>query len=517
MKFFATRRMSKHLSVFTCLLLVFAFMLSACNSNSATDKDGATQDSVVATEIDTQTFVFSSGIKVGGTDVSGMAFDEAFQKVESAAEATVNDFTLKVKADEKEFSYTKKDFKISFNVEEKLMEAAKFCESTGYSAETATDFALEVVVDKDSVMKIVNAIAKETDVKAVDSTFAVDGDRVNISREKAGKSLDKDALCQKILEEVKKLAKGSTKTATIEAVVNEVEPKRHYEDFDGTIKLIASYNTYSTNTPNGNHNMNLALESCDGSVIEPGEVWSFNECTGNSNLTSLGYLPATVIINGKFEEGVGGGLCQASSTIYNAALLANMVIEERYCHQFQSSYVPAGRDATIDYPYLDLKLSNPTDYPMYMQCYMEGTELTVNIYGWDDPSFDEIEIESYVYGATEEGYRAAATRVYYLDGKEVGREELHSSWYDYPKEETSTAATTAPKPTKPKEPKPTKPKATDPKETTPKVTQPATTVPSVTVPSTVVSDPVEPTTAKPQATSPTSQNNEQIETATAHY
>jgi hypothetical protein len=193
-----------------------------------------------------------------------------------------------------------------------------------------------------------------------------------------------------------------------------------------------------------------------------------------------------------------------------------MVIEERYCHQFQSSYVPAGRDATIDYPYLDLKLSNPTEYPMYMQCYMEGTELTVNIYGWDDPSFDTIEIESSVYGATEEGYRASATRVYYLDGEEVGREELHSSWYDYPKDDTEDTTAAKPKP-KPTKPQPTVPKATDPKEPTQKETKPPATTPPTTVPSTVVSDPVEPTTAKPQATSPTSGNDQQIETATAHY
>ena len=515
MKKISTRRMAKYLSVFVCFILAFSFVLSACN-NTNTGGNNATTGSVASTGIDTQNFVFSSGIKVGGVDVSGMSFDEALKKAEAAAESSLNDFTLKVKADDKEYTYTKKDFKISFNVEEKLLEAAKYCESVSDTSPAGKVFELDMTVDKDTVMKLVDAIAKETDVKAVDSTFAVDGNRVNISREKVGKALDKTALCDKIIEEVKKLAKGTAKTSVIEAVISDVEPKRHYEDFDGNIKLIASYNTYSTNTENGNHNMNLALQSCDGSVIEPGEVWSFNECTGDSNLTSLGYLPATVIVNGKFEQGVGGGLCQASSTIYNAALLANMVIEERYCHQFQSSYVPAGRDATIDYPYLDLKLSNPTEYPMYMQCYMEGTELTVNIYGWDDPSFDTIEIESSVYGATEEGYRASATRVYYLDGEEVGREELHSSWYDYPKDDTEDTTAAKPKP-KPTKPQPTVPKATDPKEPTQKETKPPATTPPTTVPSTVVSDPVEPTTAKPQATSPTSGNDQQIETATAHY
>ena len=191
-----------------------------------------------------------------------------------------------------------------------------------------------------------------------------------------------------------------------------------------------------------------------------------------------------------------------------------MEIEERYCHQFQSSYVPAGRDATIDYPGLDLKLSNPTDYPMYMQCYMEGTQLTVNIYGWDDPSFDYIEIESYVHSATDEGYRASAQRVYYLDDEEVGREDLPNSWYDYPEKDE-------PETTKPKATKPTaKPKETKPKETKPKATQAPQTKPEATKPvETLPSDPVEVTTApiNTEATEATSKNDEQIETATVNY
>ena len=225
-------------------------------------------------------------------------------------------------------------------------------------------------------------------------------------------------------------------------------------------------------------------------------------------------------MNGKFEQGIGGGICQASSTIYNAAIMANMEIVERYCHAYQSSYVPAGRDATIDYPYLDLKLSNPTDYPMYMQCYMEDAYLTVNIFGWDDPAFDNIEIESSVHSANKTSYMASAWRVYYLDGEEVGREELHSSEYDYP--EKDEPATTKPKVTKPKATKPQteKPKETKPKATTPKVTdapetKPQTTTPVVTVPS--EPEEVVTTPAAPQATGATSQNDQQIETATAHY
>lgn len=491
-----------------CVIAAVSLVLGACDEDKP--QGGATADSSV---IDTQSFTFASGVTIAGVDISGMSFDAAFQAVEEKAEASINDFTLKVKAEENEYEYKKADFKWIFDIEGALMEAAECCENTAEEILTGYSSSLSVQVDEASVAEIVDAIAKEVDVAAVDSTFSVDGDNVKISREKAGRQLDKADLTEKIATEVPTLTWGTRTTATVEAIVSEVEPERKFESLDGNIKLISTYSTWSTNTADGNHNMMIALEACNGSVINPGEVWSFNACTGNSNLTSLGYRPATVIVNGKFEQGIGGGLCQSSSTIYNAAILANMTVEERYCHQYQSAYVPAGRDATIDYPYLDLKLSNPTDYPMYMQCYMEGTKLTVNIYGWDDPAFDYIDIESSVHSATEEGYKASAWRVYYLDEEEIGREELHSSWYDYPDDdEDETTKATKPKETKPKatKPKATKPKATEAPQTKPAQTQPATTLPS---------DPVEETTApkSTEATEATSQNEEQIATATVHF
>ena len=514
-----------------CMLLSVSFLLSACNLGGSTG-EGATSDTAVTDATEIMNVVFASGITIGTTDISGMDYETAFKQVSLDAEKSVKDFTLTVTAGEETFTYGKDDFKWSFNIEDTLKEAATVVETKSTESGVAVSskaYALQTEVDAESVNAVVEAVAKAVDVPAVDSTFSVDGDKVNISREKTGKAVDKEDLTKKITDEANALVTGSKKEATVEAVLKDVEPKQKYEDFDGEIKLIGTYTTYSTNTLDGDHNMALALASCDGSVIKPGEVWSFNECTGNSNLESLGYRPATVIINGEFEQGIGGGICQASTTIYNAAILANMDVEERYCHAYQSSYVPAGRDATIDYPYLDLKLSNPTEYPMYMQCYMEDAYLTVNIFGWDDPAFDSIEVESSVYGATKTSYRASAWRVYYLDGKEVGREELPSSWYDYPdsgEEETSSTAATKPKTTKPKATKPaaTKPEATKPKETKPQatVTEPQE-VPTTSVAPTkpqqpVPSDPVESVVpTAPVVPGPTSGNAEQIPTATVHY
>lgn len=176
--------------------------------------------------------------------------------------------------------------------------------------------------------------------------------------------------------------------------------------------------------------MRVSLKACNGSVIEPGATWSFNKCTGNSNLESLGYKPAGVISNGKSDIGIGGGICQSSSTIYNAAVRANMKVEERYCHKWASSYVPTGLDATIDYGNLDLKLSNPTDYQMFLECKVVDNTLYISFWGWKSDSYDLIMTRNKLTNQGSSSYTVKAWRVYYKDGKEIDSESLGSSTYD---------------------------------------------------------------------------------------
>ena len=107
-----------------------------------------------------------------------------------------------------------------------------------------------------------------------------------------------------------------------------------------------------------------------------------------------------------------------------------MTVEERYNHKWASSYVPTGLDATIDYPRLDLKLSNPTDYQMFMECKLDGKTLIVSIWGYKSDTYDTIKCENEMVKKGESSYTVKAWRVYIKDGKEVKKESLGSSTYD---------------------------------------------------------------------------------------
>lgn len=201
------------------------------------------------------------------------------------------------------------------------------------------------------------------------------------------------------------------------------------EQEENTKVLLASFTTVITNDENAKINMSVAAASCSNSVILPGETWSFNSCTGDSNLPSNGYVLGTVIENGSYTKGYGGGICQVSSTIYKAAVCANLDIVERHYHYWASDYTKAGFDATINYGSLDLKLRNTTDYPIYLQCSTDGNTVTASFYGWKDPSYDSIVTYSYNYHRDDGYFGTDSYRVYIKNGQEIYREKLPGSKY----------------------------------------------------------------------------------------
>ncbi|MBR3972233.1 MAG: VanW family protein [Ruminococcus sp.] len=490
-------KISSAILLYLCVILIIGFAGCAPKDEGS---NTATTQSATDLQIDEETYTFSEGIMIGSLSAGGKTYREVHTAAKKEVESLVKDFEISVTVGKSKHSFKRADFTYDNNLDDIMKQAVSYNNSK--SSDDTKTFDLTFEVNEESVRKAVDALGEEIDCEPVDATISgIENKKATITKAVDGKKLQREKLTSDMVKLINTLSKGEKADSTIiKASVDTIKPSVTTSDLDSKITLLSSFTTTSTNTADGNHNMKLSLDSCNGSVILPGEVWSFNDCTGNSNLTSLGYRAATVIIGGKLEQGIGGGICQSSTTIYNAAIRTNMEIVERYCHYFQSTYADAGLDATIDWGNLDLKLKNPTDYPMYMQCYMSGTKLYCNIYGYQDPSFDTVEVDSYIYDANpkENYYKAAATRTFYKDGKVVYEEQLPYSTYHYnsPDEETTaptTAAPTKPAPTKPA-PKPTKPATTAPATTAPtqapstqKPTQaPATTVPATPVPTQTV-------------------------------
>lgn len=150
---------------------------------------------------------------------------------------------------------------------------------------------------------------------------------------------------------------------------------------------LSSYTTHFTTGTQNNHNrginIGLAAKSIDGTILLPGEEFSFNKTVG-SRTTEKGYKIAHVFVEGQIMDGTGGGVCQVSTTLYNAVLRANLDVLERHNHMFTVGYVPLGMDAAVSYGYADLVFKNTTGYPLLIAADVYGNSLTFRICSVND-------------------------------------------------------------------------------------------------------------------------------------
>ncbi len=166
-----------------------------------------------------------------------------------------------------------------------------------------------------------------------------------------------------------------------ELAINTDMPEITAAELEQVDTLLVEYTTrFAAWRKDRTHNVKRAASAVNGILLRPGDIFSYNDTVG-PRLKSNGYKDAIIYANGKMIEGTGGGICQVSSTVYNAALLADLKILERSNHSMPVQYVPLGRDATVAYGLIDLKFRNTTSAPIYMASSTYGNGLTVSIYG----------------------------------------------------------------------------------------------------------------------------------------
>ncbi|HTQ12013.1 MAG TPA: VanW family protein [Fimbriimonadaceae bacterium] len=219
-------------------------------------------------------------------------------------------------------------------------------------------------------------------------------------------------------------------------------------------KITDVISAYSTRFPSyqtsRNTNIRLAAQKLNGHILMPGQELSFNETVGRRTAKG-GFREAPVLKNGRHDMGIGGGICQVSTTMYNAALLADLKIVRRNNHTLPSVYVPLGRDATVDYGSLDLIISNPTDKPVAISSTYENGKIAFRVLGQKDPSIQvkivtaharswdnsvSLVVDKSLKPGTRQvvdrgsrGHSIDTYRIVYKDGVEIKRELLNHSYY----------------------------------------------------------------------------------------
>lgn len=194
--------------------------------------------------------------------------------------------------------------------------------------------------------------------------------------------------------------------------------------------LLATYSTKYINNPDRTTNLRLASNKINGKVLMPNEEFSFNKVVGKRT-KEAGYKDAAIFSDGQVTDGLGGGICQVTSTLYNAAVFANMNITSRRNHMFVPSYVTGGRDATVVYGSTDFKFKNSRSYPVKIVSSVEGGIATVSFYGYkneNDPEYD-ISIENKLVKTTATSLVYDAYKIYKQNGQVVNKEKMSRDTY----------------------------------------------------------------------------------------
>ncbi len=267
--------------------------------------------------------------------------------------------------------------------------------------------------------------------------------------------------------EAQKLWDAAELGETVEIPLELTEPERTTEYVESRLFADDLGETVTTSlagsTQNRITNVQLAAASIDGIILAPGEQFSYNDALGERT-TERGYKAAGAYSGGQVVQEVGGGICQVSSTLYYAALLANLQIDVRTCHYFPVGYLPAGLDATVSWGGPEFKFTNNRDWPIKIEASVDTAKNTVSVHivGTDeDGSYVQMTYATWlVYGNSEypetaTGYKAATYRsVFDKNGNLLSKELEAYSEYHY-HEEDIVYPTPTPSPTP--EPTPTEP------------------------------------------------------------
>lgn len=323
------------------------------------------------------------GVKIDGYDVGGKTRSEAFIYIRDQKELDDKDKFMKLLFEDKHFDISLKDLGYSYDIEKGVNDAYSIGREGNLFQrykdirnvrKNYINIGLQSVYNEDLVLKTVDIVALDLSQEAKDAVLHFDNGNFTVSEDKEGRKVKKDQLAKMIQDNIYELE-------DINIPIEITQPKVTKALLSRVNGLIGEFSTTFKGSSEGRkHNIKLSAQSLNNLLIMPGQEVSYNETTGPRQ-AQFGYREAPVILNGELTPGIGGGVCQTSTTLYNALLLADLTIVERHPHSIAASYVPRGQDGAVATGYLDLRFRNDFDYPIYISTKVVGDRVYFYIYG----------------------------------------------------------------------------------------------------------------------------------------
>ncbi len=407
---------------------------------------------------------FHQGVVIDGVDVGGREQSEVLMGLRNQEDSIRNQLSLTLVCGDRTWNIVADDLDYQSDYETVVGQAYKLGRDgtvrDRYNAiqqlnRSGTAFTVTRGYDLSLLRIITDQIADELSYDAVNATVS-DFDTVKLTFEftdaYSGRYVDAEQLYNSALAAVQSGVGGQTVVISQQVIEPEVT-RSQLEDSFGKITE-AKTSTYGSNK-NRLNNIELALKTLNGQCIQPGETFSFNSTIGQRT-SERGYKMAGAFVDGLVTEELGGGICQVSTTLFNAVVKADLAIAERQPHSRPVGYVDEGKDAAVSWPNQDFKFTNNTDFPVYLTAGLSDTNnrCIISVYGRRLDNGKSIIVEStiteklipeedrYIYTtdlptgtkelveAAREGCRATAYKIYLdADGEEISREVLCNSTY----------------------------------------------------------------------------------------
>lgn len=358
----------------------------------------------------------AQGVYIGNVNVGGMTAEEAENAVESYVQS-VKDATITLEAGERSITVPASEFGIAFSGENVVNTAMDICKSGSLikrykdtkDLENGTKVVeMSLTVDHTAVADLLDTQAANLNQDAVDYGLVRESSGFTITEGRQGIAVNVDESVSAVEEFFNGSWDGSD--AAISLVADIVEPKGSMEELSKVTDLLGSYHTnFSGSTENRCENVRLATSKINGTVLYPGEEFSVHDAISPIDAEG-GYQLAGAYENGQTVESYGGGVCQVSTTLYNAVLLAELEVTQRSNHSMIVTYVSPSMDAAIAGDYKDLKFKNNQDIPIYIEGYISGKDLYFNIFGEETrPSNRKVTYESEIVSEEDPGTQFVAT------------------------------------------------------------------------------------------------------------
>lgn len=400
--------------------------------------------------------VITSGVRINDMDVSGLSRSAVKTKLEDRLQERYQNLKLNLfyQDDKWEIPFQTINGKLDYdaaieeayaighegNIIEQLSQ--RYCQR-----ERNINIDIPILYSEEKMNDIFNSIKETIESSSQNAAILLQQGNIVLQEGIIGYSLNEKRTLETIRESLQQYPVKS-----VMICVDEDKPVITTDLLKNVKDVLGKFTTHfnAANVPRS-HNVAVAAQAINNTMVKSGEIFSFNKVVGHRSKKN-GYVDAPVIVNNELVPGIGGGVCQVSSTLYNAVLYGNLGIKQRSNHSLAVGYVPLGQDATVADGIIDFQFINTTDYPVYLKTKVKGNALTIWALGKKESSEQSVQVVSEVTEvieplietkedvslsvgtvvkekAAKTGYKVRTTRIVRENGKVINQKDVFNSYY----------------------------------------------------------------------------------------